>query len=809
MLRIYFTIAWRNLVRNKIFSILNLAGLAVGLCCFLLIALYVIQECSYDRYNRRAQDIYRVNEDVRWGGQDIYESQSSDMMGPLLRKDYPQVEEYTRIYNQFSKKLIKRGAEYLTEEKVAYVDSTFFNVFTLPAIEGDTRTALNQPNSVVINTTMAMKYFGNTNGIVGKMLEVRDGDKPAAYKITAVIRDIPENAHFHFDLLFPMRNLDYHWGQIGNVNFYTYLLLKQGTDHKAFEKNFDEFFIRYELPAFKELNINSLEEFKKAGNMIRFWLMPLTKIHLSGSSIDEIEPPGSIQYVYIFSAVALFILFIACINFMNLTTAHSSGRAKEVGIRKVLGTGRKELIRQFLAESSLMAALSLVLALVLAWLVLPSFNSLTGMALRLGDLRSPYMLPLLLALPLVVGFLAGCYPAFFLSSFRPIEVLKGKLSAGSKSSGLRSVLVVFQFGTSIFLIVATLVVYQQLQYIRSRNMGFNKDQVLIINGTDALGDHVDAFKREMLQSPGVKAGTISSFLPVAQADRNAWNYSRDPVSTASNNFNAQCWSIDDDYLQTMGMTLRSGRNFSPAFGGDSSALIINETTAKILGYKDPVGRNIYIINNGQATSFPIIGVVKDFNYESMHQPIGPLVFRLAKSPGLVSFKVAPEGVGQSIARAREIWRTISPGMPFSYRFLDRSFADMYRYDQRVGEISLVFSLLAILIACLGIFGLATFMAEQRTKEIGIRKVLGASVGGIVQLLNRDFIRLVALAFLIATPAAWWAMHQWLQNYVFRTSINWWVFLAAGGSTLFIALITVSFQSVRAAIANPVKSLRTE
>jgi len=357
--------------------------------------------------------------------------------------------------------------------------------------------------------------------------------------------------------------------------------------------------------------------------------------------------------------------------------------------------------------------------------------------------------------------------------------------------------------------VATLVVYQQLKYIRNKNLGFNKDQVLIINGTDALGDHVDAFKRDMLRFSGVKGGTISSFLPVAQADRNGWNFSRDPVSTASNNFNAQAWSIDEDYLQTMGMTLSSGRNFSPTFGGDSSALIINETTAKILGYKDPVGRNLYTIGNGQATTFPIIGVVKDFNYESMHQPIGPLVLRLAKSPGLVSFKVAPQGVGQIIIKARQIWKAMSPGTPFSYRFLDRSFAEMYRYDQRVGEIAFVFSLLAILIACLGIFGLATFMAEQRTKEIGVRKVLGASVAGIVRLLNRDFIRLVAIAFLVAAPLAWWAMHQWLQNYVFRTRIDWWIFLAAGGSTLFIALITVSFQSIRVAISNPVKSLRTE
>ena len=808
MWRNHCIVAWRNLSRNRTFSVINLAGLAIGLCCFLLIGLYVWNETSFDRYDPRAADIYRVNLDARWGGQDIREAQTSDMMGGLLKKDYPEVAEYTRVYNQSSTALVKHGNEYISEDRVAFVDSTFFTVFSLPAVAGDPRTALNEPNTAVIDASMALKYFGRTD-VVGRMLDTRDGPDIRSYKVTAVIRDIPENTHFHFRLLFRMKDLSYNWGQIGNVNFYTYLLLKPGTDRKAFERHFDEYVIRYELPLFQEMNIHSMEEFRKAGNMIHFWLMPVRDIHLHGTAKDEIEPPGSIQYVYVFSAVALFILLLACINFMNLTTARSAGRAKEVGIRKVLGTRRGELIRQFLVESTLMAAMSLAGALVLAWMALPSFNALAGKTLHLGDLFTRYSLPLLLAFPFAVGFLAGCYPALFLSAFRPIEVLKGKLRMGGKSAGLRSILVVFQFGTSVFLIIATLVVYRQLHFIQNRNLGFQKDQVLIINGADALGNQADAFKQEALRLPGVLGGTTSSYLPVSPSDRNSWNFSKDPVSSASNNFNTQVWDIDEDYLKTLGMTLAEGRNFSPAYGSDASALIINESTARIMGYKNPIGQKLYIIDKGKPIAYPVIGVVQNFNFESMHQAIGPLVFRYAKATGLISFKVQADHVRDVINQVNKTWSSMAPSMPFSYRFMDDSFSDMYHADQQVGSIALVFSLLAIAIACLGIFGLATFMAEQRTKEIGIRKVLGASVQGIVQLLNRDFIRLVGIAYLVAAPLAAWAMHRWLEDFAFRSSIAWWVYVLAGGITLLIALCTVSFQSIRAALANPVRSLKTE
>lgn len=810
MFKNYFKIAWRNLLKNKIFSFVNIIGLAIGLSCFLLITLYVMDELNYDRYNLNADRIYRINSDIRFGGTDLHMPVTSDMMGQLLKKDYPQVENYTRIYTFNGDKLVKKGGEYIDENKVAHVDSTFFDVFTLPVIEGDTRTALDEPNTVVITESTAKKYFGTVHAL-GRTIETKDGDKSVLYKVTAVIRDIPDNSHFHFDFLFSMKNVDYNWGQITSHNFYTYLLLKGGTDYKVFEKNFPTYVDKYVLPYARQfINITSMAEFEKSGNKIVYTLMPLTKIHLYSDRSFELTPGGNIQYVYIFSAVALFILLIACINFMNLTTARSANRAREVGIRKVLGTERKELILQFLFESTLMVLLSLIIAIVVVYLVLPLFNDVSAKQMSLQSLFTPYILPLLVVLPVVVGLLAGSYPAFFLSAFRPIEVLKGKLKLGSKSGSLRSVLVVFQFATSIFLIIGTIVVYRQLNFIQTKNLGYNKDQVLIIDGTSALGNNVEAFKTEVLRMPGVASGTISAFLPVSNSSRNDNTYSKDAVMDTKNGLDMQTWTVDYDYIKTMGMKIIKGRNFSREFGSDSSAVIINETTAGFLGYPDPVGKKIYTFDNdNKPLSFTIIGVVKNFNFESLRHDVGPLCFHLGKSTYLTSFRVNTGNINSLIAQVREKWKAMAPGMPFSYRFLDESFNDMYRSEQRVGKIALIFSVLAIFIACLGLFGLATFIAEQRTKEIGIRKVLGATVQGIAQMLSRDFMILVAIAFIIAAPCAWYTMNKWLQDFAYRTDISWWIFAVAGFAALSIALLTVSFQAIRAALMNPVKSLRTE
>jgi putative ABC transport system permease protein len=810
MIKNYFKIAWRNLRKNKVYSFINIAGLAIGLSCFLLIALYVMDELSYDRYNVKADQIYRINSDIHIGGADLHIPLTSDMMGQLLKQDYPQVEEYTRIYTSSGNKLIKKGNEYIDESRVANVDSTFFNLFTLPAIEGDTKTALNEPNTVVLTESTAKKYFGSTN-VLGKTIETKS-DNNTDYKITAVIKDIPEDSHFHFDFLFSMKNVDYKWNQLTSHNFYTYLLLKKGTDYKVFEKKFTSYIDKYVLPQAKQyMNINSMEEFEKAGNKLAYSLIPLTQIHLYSDRSFELSPSGNIQFVYIFSAVALFILLIACINFMNLTTARSSNRAKEVGIRKVLGTKRKELVTQFLFESTLMVVLSLLIAISVVYLVLPLFNDVANKQMTIASLFSPYILPLLIALPFTVGLMAGSYPAFFLSAFRPIEVLKGKLNLGSKSGGLRNVLVVFQFATSIILIIGTIVVYRQLNYIQNKNLRFNKQQVLIINGTSALGSNVEAFKNEVMQMPGVAEGTLSSFLPVSNSSRSDNSYSKEAVMTPTNLIDMQTWMIDYDYIKTMGMEIIKGRNFSKDYGSDSNAIIINETTAKFLGYANPIGQRMYTPGDGNsaAVSYNIIGVVKNFNFESLRKNIGPLCFRLGNNPYLASFKVTSANINNLVSQIQNKWKAMAPGMPFSYRFLDESFNEMYRAEQRVGKIALIFSVLTIFIACLGLFGLATFIAEQRTKEIGIRKVLGASVRGIVQMLSKDFIKLVAISFIIAAPLAWYFMNRWLQDFAFRIQIGWWVFAFAGFAALLIALLTVGFQAIKAAMANPVKSLRSE
>ena len=810
MFKNYLKVAMRNLWKYKSFSIINITGLAVGLSCFLLIALYVMDELSYDRYNKNASRIYRINSDIHFGGNDLHLPVTSDMMGAALRKDYPQVEEYTRIYNSNGNKLIKKGNEYINEFHVAHVDSTFFNVFSLPAVNGDTRTALNEPNTVVLSESAAKKYFGTTD-VLGKTIETNDNNS-TLYKITAVITDIPANSHFHFDFLFSMKNVEYQWGQYLSHNFHTYLLLKKGADPAAVEKKFAEYTDRYVIPQAKQyMQISSMAEFEKAGNKLKYSLTPLTRIHLYSDRAFELSPSGNIQYVYIFSAVAIFILLIACINFMNLTTARSANRAREVVIRKVLGTERRALITQFLAESTLMVFFSLIIALGVTYLVLPVFNEVASKSMGVGILFSPWMLPLLLLFPFLVGLLAGSYPAFFLSAFRPIEVLKGNLRFGSRSGGLRSLLVVFQFATSIILIIGTIVIYRQLHYIQTKNLGFNKDQVLIVNDSYALNKNVDAFKHDILQMPGVAGGTMSSFLPVSNSSRNDNTYSKEAVMDSKNGFNMQNWTIDYDYIPTMGISLLKGRNFSRDYGADSTAVIINETTAKILGYADPIGKQIYSSSDGAAftKTYTIIGVAKNFNFESLHQSVGPLSFFLGRSTGLISFKVKTANITALVNKIEAKWKSMAPGMPFSYRFLDDSFFEMYKDEQRVGKIALIFSILAILIACLGLFGLATFIAEQRTKEIGIRKVLGASVRGIVQLLSKDFVRLVLISFVIAAPFAWWAMNTWLQDFAYRVEISWWIFVVAGSIAIFIALATISFQAIRAAITNPMKNLRTE
>ena len=807
MLRNYFKIAFRNLWKNKGYSAINIFGLAAGLATCLLIILYVWDELSYDRFHEKADRIYRVNSDIRFGGTDMKLAVCSDPMGATLKKDYPQVEQFTRIYASEGSKLIKKGNEFITETKIAYVDSTFFEVFTFPLITGNPKTALNDPNTAVISETGAKKYFGNTD-VIGKLLETND---KIAFKITAVLKDMPSNSHFGFDILLSMDNVDYGFGNFLSHNFTTYVVLQKGTDPKVFNTYFTSILDKYVLPQAQSfLQIKNMDEFEKSGNQLKYELMPITKIHLHSDRFPELSPNGDAQNVYIFSAVALFILLIACINFMNLSTARSANRAKEVGIRKVLGTDRKTLVWQFLTESVLVSFIALIIALGITLLTLPFFNDVSTKTLQFSSLFNPRFLPFLILIPLIVGLIAGSYPALYLSSFQPITVLKGKLSTGFRKSRLRNSLVVLQFATTIILIIATIIVYNQLNFIQTRKLGFNKDQVLIVDNTYVLDAQTTAFKEEISKMPGVINATMSSFLPVSNSSRSDNTYSKEAVMDVRSGLNMQTWRIDEEYLATLGMELVKGRNFSREYGTDSSAIIINETCAGLLGYDDPIGKNIYISNDGkQVTPLKIIGVVKNFNFESLRQQVGPLCFRLQKSTGSGIFKVNANDIKTLVAGVESTWKKMAPGMPFSYRFLDDSFDSMYRAEQRMGKLAMGFAILAIIVASMGLFGLATYASEQRVKEIGIRKVLGASVANITQMLSKDFLKLILIASLIAFPIAGWAMYKWLQNFAYRIDIQWWVFLLAAFIALLIAIITISFQAIKAAVANPVKSLRTE
>ncbi len=814
MLKNYLLTAWRNLIKNKTFSILNVTGLAIGIACFILIANYIVDELSYERWNQNAGRLYRVDADIIIGGSELNLAVSSDPMGPTLKQDYPQVEEYVRLYASSGSKLIKKGDEFIEEGNVVHADSTLLRIFPFEVLAGDALGPLDGPGKVIVSETAAKKYFGDMDfqEVVGKTLETDDRDK--FYTITAIIRDVPRNTHFDKDFFFSIQNVQYNWGSFLSNNFTTYVLLREDADPLEFNKNFPGFLEKYVIPQVQQFApIKSMDEFKAAGNKLEYFLFPVTKIHLYSNRVAELAANGNIQYVYIFSAVALFILLIACINFMNLSTARSANRAKEVGVRKVLGTERKNLIGQFLTESTLMAFFATAAGIGVASLLLPSFNDLSAKAFAVNELFKPGWLAVYLGLPFLLGLVAGVYPAFYMSSFRPIAVLKGRMEGSLNKSSLRSALVVFQFATSILLIIGAIVVYNQLKYIQSKNIGFNKDQVLVIDGTGALRPNTVAFKNEIDKLSGVTSSTFSGYLPVSNSARSDNTFFKDAVPDVNRGLNMQVWRIDEKYIPLMGMEILAGRNFSAERGMDSSAIILNEEAVRLLGFEsDPLNQKIYggsRIEQNQVEAYHVIGVVKDFNFESLRQKVGPLCFFLGKADGSTAFKVNTGNIQQLIGQIEDKWRSMAGGAPFSYRFLDQSFDEMYRAEQRVGKIALAFSVLAIFIACLGLFGLATFIAEQRTKEIGIRKVLGADVPDIITLLSKDFIRLVLVAAVLAFPLGWFLMNRWLQDFAFRVNISWWVFVVAGLAAIVIAIFTVSFQALKAALMNPVKSLRTE
>ncbi|MES2647238.1 MAG: ABC transporter permease [Bacteroidota bacterium] len=805
MLKNYLKIGLRNLWKNKAFSAINIIGLATGLSVCLLIVLYVVDELSYDRYNVNADRIYRIDADLSFNGTQFSSATIPEPLALTLVKDYPQFEQMVRfIYD--GDIFIKKGSSNIQDHNAVFADSTFFKVFTVQLIAGNPLTALNEPNSIVIDETTAKKYFNNTH-VEGKFLFVNNSTN---CKITGVFKDIPQQSHFHFSFIRPLK--DTYRGNADNWlsnNLQSYVLLKPGVTQAAAQKYIDSTINKNLARQLQEVIHSSFEDLKKQGNYFRYPLIPLTDIHLNSDKSSEFEANGNKTYVYIFSVIAIFILLIACINFMNLSTARSANRAKEVGIRKVAGSLRSHLILQFLTESIMLSFFSLLIALLISALLLPLFNQLAGKEMLAASLYSSWLLPALITLVFVVGCIAGSYPALYLSSFQPIAVLKGKIANGFKSSWLRSSLVVFQFSISIILIIGTIVIYNQLAYIQNRNIGYNRNQVLVLHNTNTLDRQVQAFREELLKISGIENASITSNIPTAKNfDENGWF--RDATFDASKAVIMTTLYVDENYIPTLSMKMKEGRNFSKDFPSDSSGIILNEAAVKLLGFKEPLKEKMYIPDDDRNPfAFHVVGVVKDFNFSSMHDKVGPMVIQLGPNTGSISVKINSKNIPALIKGIESKWTSMAPSQPFSYTFMDADFNNVYKAEQRTGKLFIIFSVFAIFIGCLGLFGLVSYAAEQRTKEIGIRKVLGAKVTGIVAMLSRDFAKLVLIAALIAFPVAWWAMNKWLQSFAYRIDISLWVFVIAGSIAIIIALVTVSFQAIKAAIANPIKSLKTE
>jgi len=804
MIKNFIKTASRTLLKNKGFTAINVLGLALGLATCLLIVFYVFDELSFDRYNVNLDRIYRLNNDIKFGGNENSYSESPAPTAAALKADFPEIEQVTR-FRQRGGNLVKKDNQNLQEDNMVYADPAIFDVFTLPMIHGKPSAALKETHTVVITEKVALKYFNSTN-VVGKVLTFND---TALYKVTGVIKNIPKQSHFNFDFFISMPTLaeskDDSWF---SNNFDTYILLRPGVDYKKFEAKLPEFMRKHGEPQLQSILHMTFAKLEQTGNYFRFSLTPLKKIHLESHTKYDLGSKGDIKIVYIFSAIAVFILLIACVNFMNLSTARSSNRAREVGVRKVLGSPRKYLIAQFLTESVLVTLAGAIIAVFVAWAFLPLFNQMSGKELTITPQIIGWLIPAMITFIIVVGCIAGSYPALYLSGFQPIE---GKLAAGFKGSFLRSSLVVFQFFISISLIICTLVIYNQLKYIQNKDLGYDRDHVMIVNRVWTLGKKAKTFKEEVKQLAGVKNVTMTGFLPTGGANNNSSLF-KDPVLDAKKAIQSAIWNVDEDYIPTLGIKIKSGRNFSNEMKTDSTAIIINEASAQLLGFSDPLNQLLYLPMDSKASvmkPFHIIGVIKDFNFKSLRDNVTPLILFDAEDTGCLSIRMNSADIPGLLAQVKNKWKSVSPNLQFDYSFMDDDFDGLYRSEQRVGKIAIAFTSLAVVIACLGLFGLAAYAAEQRTKEIGIRKVLGARVSTIVGMLSKDFIKLVLIAIVLAVPLALWAMNWWLQGFAYRQNIQWWVFVSSGLTAIIIAFITISFQSIKAALSNPVNSLRSE
>ena len=803
MLKNYLTIGWRSLTRNRVFSFINMFGLAIGLACCMLISGYLYQELTYDTYAANAKQLYRVNlGTVGSVGTDSYPIVDI-AVGEGMKNAFPEIAAFTRLSN-LAPTFVKANDQQFKETNISMADANFLEMFSIPLLEGDTKTCLTEPNTIVLTKAMAKKYFGDALAL-GKMLIV--GDK--TMKVTGVIDKVPGNSHFHADGFASM--ITYTAGRQqtwSNVGYYTYLLLNKNADPKKLQAQFPQLVAKYVVPEIQRDMGVSMAEAQKSVNAFLFTLQPITDIHLYSHTKYEREANGDINYIYIFGALAIFILLLACINFTNLSTAASAKRSKEVGIRKVLGSLKNSLISQFLTESVLLTTLAMVCALGLVFLLLPYFNDVAGKNITMMFYLNYKAIFIELLIALIVGIAAGIYPAFFISSFKILSVLKSNSSAQGSRSLLRSGLIVFQFFISTAFIIATFIVYQQLHFMQNKKLGYDKEQVLVINDTYTLKNNLLPFKNQLLQDKRVVNATITSDVPVRANDGTQIYLKSTTGSEGHSEIHANIYHIDADYIPTMGMKMATGRNFVAGSKADSTGVLVNETAIHELGLDktDPIGKTI--VRSGQR-EFNIVGVVKDFQYSSAKQKIAPLMMLLGNSNGSVIVKVKTADMHGLVTSIENKWNDYHADAPFSYTFLDDQFAQLYVAEARTGKIFTSFAILAVIIASLGLFGLSAFSIRQRVKEIGIRKVLGASSGSITGMLSAQFLKLVGISVLIAIPVTWYAMHRWLQEFAYRIEIQWWVFVLAGALALTVAFITVSFQTVKAALTNPVKSLRSE
>ncbi|GGM79384.1 ABC transporter permease [Dyadobacter beijingensis] len=792
MLKNYFKIAFRNLWKHKVFSLINVMGLTVGMSACLLISMYVHFELTYDAFHSKADRIYRLVTDVKTPSETINAGITSWAFGPTIQQDFAEVEAYTRLNG--GSFLVRKG-DIKFQEPTVFADSSLFRVFDFQLIQGDPKTALKEPLSIVFTEKAAKKYFGDADP-VGQTLLLSGEGLPA--KVTGVMKDIPENSLIKGDMFVSMttmtqrfnRGIDNEWGNFGAM---TYLLLKNGADSKSLEKKF---------PAYLERRAGKLMRESKMSYVL--FLEPLLSVHLH--SERDVPEKGSMNNVYVFSVVAAFILLIACINFINLTTARSAERAKEVGIRKVVGAARPLLARQFVSESVMLCLIAFLFSIALSAALIPLFNDLAGKIITTGIFDNPLFIGTMLLAAVLLGVLAGLYPALVLSSFEPVTVLKGRFTTSVKGILLRKGLVTVQFAISIALIISTMIVYIQMNYMRNRDLGFSKDQMLVVN---TEGDPKrEAFKQSLNGLAGIQSTAASSSVP---GSSNPGAYSE--IENKSGDLqvsNLDLYFVDFDYIPHFGLKMVAGRPFSKEFGTDTTqAMVVNEAAVKLLGYSKPeeaLGRRF----RQWGREGKIIGVIKDFHFRSLQEAIRPLTMRI--EPGgseLVSMKIEGSRLKETVAEVEAKWKAAMPDRPFSYYFMDEFFDRQYRSEERFEKLFFNFAILAIFISCLGLLGLASHSTMQRTKEIGVRKVMGASIASIVGLLSRDFLKLVLIAFVVASPIAYFGMERWLEHFAYRTDIYWWIFAIAAALSAVIAFATVSFQSIRAAVMNPVKSLRSE